>query len=121
MGSLGYALPPQRGEPPLFYQSVYESSAPFVESASGLYFTLEDGRQVLDATAGAAVSSVGHGNARVQAAIVDQLGKFTYAHPGYFQNRVSHDLADMLVESTHGKMARACLLGSGKISLYCFL
>lgn len=100
-------------EPTLFYQSVYRSSAPTVVSASGLYFTLENGQQILDSTGGAAVSAIGHGNTRVKNAIVEQLDKFTYAHPGYFQNAVSHQLADILVESTGGKLSRACLLGSG--------
>ncbi|KAJ2996149.1 hypothetical protein NUW58_g1063 [Xylaria curta] len=111
MGSLGNTS--KLAEPALFYQNVYESSFPHVASASGLYITLEDGREVLDATGGAAVSAIGHGNQRVNAAIIKQLSKFTYAHPGYFQNRVSHQLADILVESTGGKLARACLIGSG--------
>ncbi|PHH91783.1 hypothetical protein CDD83_10351 [Cordyceps sp. RAO-2017] len=102
-----------RAEPALFYQSAYDSPAPYVASASGLHLTLEDGRKILDSTGGAAVSSIGHGNERVRAAIVKQLDAFTYAHPGYFQNRVSHDLADILVQSTGGRLARACLLGSG--------
>ncbi|KAH8892603.1 alanine-glyoxylate aminotransferase AGT2 [Thozetella sp. PMI_491] len=101
------------GEPSLLYQSAYHTVAPTVESASGLYITVDDGQQILDATGGAAVSSIGHGNARVKRAIVAQLDKFTYAHPGYFQNTISHELADLLVQSTGGKMARACLVGSG--------
>lgn len=101
-------------DPSLFYQSASSWSAPTVVSASGLYFTLENGQQILDATGGAAVSAIGHGNARVKAAIVQQLDKVTYAHPGYFQNTPSHQLADMLVASTDGQLSRACLLGSGK-------
>ncbi|KAI1170062.1 alanine-glyoxylate aminotransferase AGT2 [Nemania sp. FL0916] len=98
----------------LFYQSVHPSSAPTALSASGLYITLaNDGREILDATGGAAVSAIGHGNKRVKEAIIAQLNKLTYAHPGYFQNAPSHQLADILVQSTGGKMSRACLLGSG--------
>lgn len=109
-------------EPTLFYQSAHTTSTPTVVSASGLYFTLENGQKILDSTCGAAVSAIGHGNSRVNDAIVEQLGKFTYAHPGYFQNTPALELADFLVQSTGGKMSRACLLGSGmlRVKLYSF-
>lgn len=100
-------------EPALFYQSAYATKHPTVVSASGLYLTLENGQQVLDATSGAAVSGIGHGNKRVKEAIIKQLDKVEYAHPGYFQNTPSIELAEFLVQSTQGKMSRACLLGSG--------
>lgn len=115
MGSLALVDEPAPAEDSLFYQSVYPSSAPTVESADGLYFTLQNGQRVLDSTGGAAVSAIGHGNQRVKDAIIEQLNKFTYAHPGYFQNNPSHELADILVKSTGGQLSRACLLGSGKI------
>ena len=100
-------------EESLLYQSVYPSVAPTVASASGLYVTLESGQRILDSTGGAAVSAIGHNNERVKNTIIAQLDKFTYAHPGYFQNAPSHELADILVESTGRKLSRACLLGSG--------
>ena len=46
-------------------------------------------------------------------AIVAQLDKLSYAHPGYFQNKPALELADFLVQSTGGKLSRACLIGSG--------
>ncbi|RYP53511.1 hypothetical protein DL768_001548 [Monosporascus sp. mg162] len=113
MGSIAMTDEPVPAEPALFYQSVYNSSAPTVKSADGLYFTLENGQRILDSTGGAAVSAIGHGNQRVKNAIIEQLNKFTYAHPGYFQNAPSHELAEILVKSTGGQLSRACLLGSG--------
>ncbi|XHG07614.1 hypothetical protein AWENTII_010751 [Aspergillus wentii] len=106
MGSLG--------EPTYLYQSASgECSLPMVESAEGIYFTLENGQNVLDATGGAAVSAIGHGNKRVKDAIIRQMDKVAYAHPGYFQNRPVLELADLLVKSTGGRLSRACILGSG--------
>lgn len=105
-----------RGEPTFFYQSAYETSAPIAISASGLYLTLENGQKILDSTGGAAVSALGHGNSRVKNAIVAQLDELAYAHPGYFQNKPALQLAEFLVQSTGGKMSRACLLGSGTLS-----
>ncbi|KAF4434866.1 alanine-glyoxylate aminotransferase AGT2 [Fusarium acutatum] len=117
MGSLG----PLIGEPivsenSLFYQIVYPSAAPIVESADGLYFTLTNGQKIIDSTGGAAVSTIGHNNARVKNAIIKQLNKFTYAHPGYFQNSPSHELADILFQSTGSELSRACFLGSNEYS-----
>ncbi|TVY59262.1 putative aminotransferase [Lachnellula cervina] len=109
MGSIGQEVP----DSSLFYQSAYKTTAPIVVSASGHYFTLENGQRVLDSSCGAAVSGIGHGNARVKDAIVAQLNKLTYAHPGYFQNLPALELADFLVKSTGGKLSRACLVGSG--------
>lgn len=103
-------------EPTFFYQNAYEESQPIVQSASGLYFTLENGQRILDSTCGAAVSAIGHGNSRVKNAIFKQLDELAYAHPGYFRNRPALQLADFLVRSTGGKMSRACLLGSGTSS-----
>jgi adenosylmethionine-8-amino-7-oxononanoate aminotransferase len=115
MGSLGPLLDePAVSENALFYQSVYPSAAPTVESADGLYFTLQNGQKIIDSTGGAAVSAIGHNNTRVKNAIIKQLNKLTYAHPGYFQTRPAHELADILVESTGGQLSRACFIGSGK-------
>jgi adenosylmethionine-8-amino-7-oxononanoate aminotransferase len=100
-------------ETTFLYQKAYETTAPLVKSASGLYLTLENGQRILDATCGAAVSAIGHGNIRVKDAIVSQLDKLSYAHPGYFENQPALQLAEFLVQSTGGMMARACLLGSG--------
>ena len=84
-----------------------------VESGDGLYLTLSDGRRILDATGGAAVSAIGHGNKRVRDAMVKQIEKIEYCYPGFFKISCTQQLADYLVNSTNGKMARACFLGSG--------
>jgi adenosylmethionine-8-amino-7-oxononanoate aminotransferase len=96
-----------------FYQSTHPTLSPIVSSTSGNYLILENGQKIIDSTGGAAVSAIGHGNERVINAIIAQLNKVTYAHPGYFINTPALELANLLVKSTGGKLARACLLGSG--------
>ncbi|TAQ89647.1 hypothetical protein B7494_g2008 [Chlorociboria aeruginascens] len=108
MGSIN-----EPSDSPLLYQSAYMTQTPTVVSASGHYLSLANGQKVLDATSGAAVSAIGYGNTRVKDAIIAQLNKLTYAHPGYFQNTPALELADLLVKSTGGKLSRACLVGSG--------
>jgi hypothetical protein len=36
-----------------------------------------------------------------------------YCHPGFFKTSIAEQLANFLVDSTGGKMARACITGSG--------
>ena len=87
-----------------------------MDSASGLYINLANGQRILDATGGAAVSAIGHGNAHVKKAIAAQLDEVEYFHPGFFNTACAEQLAHFLVDSTSGKMARACILGSGSLS-----
>lgn len=99
---------------------LYKQTQPFesrtIKTAEGIWLTLEDGRRILDATGGAAVAAIGYGDRRVKQAIVDQLDKVAYCHPGFYQTEIAQDLATYLVNTTHGRMVRALLTGSGGIS-----
>lgn len=48
---------------------------PIATGAEGIYIDLQDGRRLVDAVGGAAVSSIGAGNLAVAQAIKDQLEK----------------------------------------------
>ncbi|KAH0536041.1 hypothetical protein FGG08_007048 [Glutinoglossum americanum] len=95
------------------YKNVSNTSIPTLKSGSGIYLMMENGQRILDATCGAAVSGIGHGNARVKAAIVAQLDEVSYCHPGFFKTLIAEQLASFLVKSTRGQMSRALLTGSG--------
>lgn len=84
-----------------------------VESANGIYLTLTNGQQILDATCGAAVSAIGHWNGRVKAAVMAQMDRVSYCHPGFSQNGPALELANFLVQSTGGRLSRASIFGSG--------
>ncbi|KAI9783093.1 MAG: hypothetical protein M1839_004262 [Geoglossum umbratile] len=84
-----------------------------VARASGSYLTLSNGRVILDATGGAAVSCLGHGNQRVTNAIVAQLGEVAYCHTTLFTSSGAEGLARVLIDSTHGEMAKAFIVSSG--------
>lgn len=60
--------------------------------AEGNYIYTKDGRKYLDASSGAAVSSIGHGNKRVIAGIIDQLQTLHYVFSGTFSNGVSKNI-----------------------------
>jgi adenosylmethionine-8-amino-7-oxononanoate aminotransferase len=96
------------------YKNFHKHSAAIVESASGIYLRISDGRNILDATSGAAVACLGYDNKRVQQAVIDQLLSVPYCHPGFYKTQAAEDLADLLVQSTNRRMSKAVLCGSGK-------
>ncbi|KAF2466378.1 PLP-dependent transferase [Lindgomyces ingoldianus] len=84
-----------------------------VKAASGNYLELSDGRKVLDATGGAAVSCLGHGNQRVREAIARQMGEVSYCHSLFFGTTAGEALGKELINGTGGRMARAFIVSSG--------
>ena len=84
-----------------------------VVKAEGLILTLEDGQEIIDATGGAAVACLGHGNQEVKKAILDQMDVVSYCHSLFYATNVAEELAQSLVDSTDGQMARAFIVSSG--------
>lgn len=84
-----------------------------VVSAQGNYLTLSNGQKILDATGGAAVSCLGHGNERVKKAMMKQMDEVSYCHSLFFSTTVAEELAQELIDSTNGKMSRAFIVNSG--------
>ena len=64
----------------------------------GVYIIDSDGKKYLDASGGAAVSCLGHGDSDVIAAIKNQLDTMAFAHTGFFTSEPSEELAAFLVE-----------------------
>jgi adenosylmethionine-8-amino-7-oxononanoate aminotransferase len=90
------------------------TSAPdVVVSGSGMILTLADGRQIIDASGGAAVACLGHGNKRVAEAVGRQAQKMAYAHTGFFTSEPAEALADALLRDEPGGLTRAFFVSSG--------
>lgn len=88
---------------------------PVVKSGKGNYLLLTDGRTIFDATSGAAVSCLGHGNQRVIDAMTAQLTTgVPYLASTFWGFEVVEKLCKELIDGTDGKMARVYLTGSGK-------
>ncbi|KAF2103837.1 PLP-dependent transferase [Rhizodiscina lignyota] len=84
-----------------------------VVSAEGIYITLSNGQKILDATGGAAVSCLGHGNKRVKEALQKQMDEISYCHSLFFSVNAAERLGEELCKGTDGKMARAWICSSG--------
>ncbi|KAI3329232.1 exocyst complex protein exo70 [Xylariaceae sp. AK1471] len=86
---------------------------PRIVGGEGNYVVLEDGRRILDASGGAAVACIGHGNTRVHDAIAAQLKQISYCSTIFYTTDVCEKLCQELVDSTHGVMKRAYIVNSG--------
>lgn len=89
---------------------------PVIVRGSGSKLYTKDGRVIFDATSGAAVSCLGHGNKRVTNAVYQQMASgIPYLASGFFGNETVDDLCEELISGTGRKMARVYLTGSGKL------
>lgn len=94
---------------------------PDVVSGKGNYLFTKDGRAVFDASTGAAVSCLGHGNERVLNTIRDQLtAGIPYLATTFWGSDIVEELCKELISGTDGAMARVYLTGSGMLCC-CFL
>jgi adenosylmethionine-8-amino-7-oxononanoate aminotransferase len=72
-----------------------------------------DGSEVIDASGGAAVACLGHGDRRVIRAMTEQAEKVAYAHTVFFSCEAAEELAELLVGEEPGDLARAYFVSSG--------
>ena len=79
----------------------------------GVYLFAEDGRRVIDASGGAAVSCLGHQHPRVIAAMVKQASTLAYAHTSFFSSEPAEALAETLVGHEPGGLAYAYFVSGG--------
>lgn len=79
----------------VFHRSL-RTAYPTVARGDGCYLIDTQGKRYLDASGGAAVSCLGHSNARVIEAIKMQLDAVPYAHTAFLTNAPMEALADRL-------------------------
>ena len=86
---------------------------PIAVGGEGIRLRLADGRSIIDASGGAAVACLGHGNRRVAEAIGRQAGAMAYAHTGFFSSEPAERLADMILDGSPGGLTHAYFCSSG--------
>jgi adenosylmethionine-8-amino-7-oxononanoate aminotransferase len=79
----------------------------------GVWLIGDDGRRILDASGGAAVSCLGHQHPRVLEAMARQASKLAYAHTSFFSSEPAEALADKLVGHEPGGLGYAYLVSGG--------
>ncbi|WP_439374168.1 aspartate aminotransferase family protein [Bradyrhizobium sp. DASA03120] len=86
---------------------------PTAIGGEGVYLFAEDGRRVIDASGGAAVSCLGHQHPRVIAAMAKQASTLAYAHTAFFSSGPAEALAERLVGHEPGGLAYAYFVSGG--------
>jgi adenosylmethionine-8-amino-7-oxononanoate aminotransferase len=89
------------------------SPPPVAVAAQGCYLTDATGKRYLDASGGAAVSCLGHGDRTVIDAVKAQLDHLAYAHTGFFTSEPAEQLADLLIRHAPGDLDRVYLVSGG--------
>ncbi|KAI0127722.1 pyridoxal phosphate-dependent transferase [Xylariales sp. AK1849] len=79
----------------------------------GIYVHLADGRKILDACGGAAVSCLGHGFREIIDAMVAQANVISYVPWGFFENRSKLELANWLLQTSNGHFQKTYITCSG--------
>jgi adenosylmethionine-8-amino-7-oxononanoate aminotransferase len=74
----------------------FKRSYPIAARGEGVYLYDETGKQYLDACAGAAVVSIGHGVQEIVDAMASQASQVAYAHSSQFHTRAAIELAGHL-------------------------
>jgi adenosylmethionine-8-amino-7-oxononanoate aminotransferase len=89
------------------------AAPPLAVGGHGVWLVEQGGREVLDASGGAAVSCLGHQHPRIVEAIKRQADKLCYAHTGFFSNEPAEALAEELVGHEPGGLAQAYFVSGG--------
>jgi adenosylmethionine-8-amino-7-oxononanoate aminotransferase len=98
--------------PSLLYPKITTPTPSIVQSL-GNYLTTADGRQIFDASGGAAVACLGHNDPRIKEAIVAQLDQTAYVYSPFFTVPAAEEIAGFLTESTGGRLERVFVVSSG--------
>ncbi len=86
---------------------------PTAVGGDGVYVIDSTGKRYLDACGGAAVSCLGHSNARVTQAIKQQLDKLAYAHTSFFTSDPAEQLAEYLAARAPEPLNRVYFVSGG--------
>ena len=86
---------------------------PMAVGGEGIYLRDSQGNTYIDASGGAAVSSLGHGHPDIIAAMHRQIDRCAYAHTGFFTTEVAERLADRLVARAPAGIGGVYLVSGG--------
>jgi adenosylmethionine-8-amino-7-oxononanoate aminotransferase len=89
-------------------------SYPVISHGSGVYLFDLDGKKYFDASGGALVTSLGHGNEELAQSVFDQMKKVAYVNGMQFTSAAMEEAAELLANRTRPfGLDKVVLLGSG--------
>ncbi len=86
---------------------------PVVARGEGCYIVDQAGKRYLDASGGAAVSCLGHGDPDVTRAVQTQLDNIAFAHSGFFTSSPAEQLAATLVADAPDGIDKVLFVSGG--------
>ena len=95
----------------------FKKSPRLFVKASGMHYTTDDGRQVLDGVAGLWCVNAGHTRPRIVKAIQDQAAEMDFAPPFQMAHPKAFELADQLARITPAGLNRIFFTNSGSESV----
>jgi adenosylmethionine-8-amino-7-oxononanoate aminotransferase len=90
-----------------------KSNLPTAVAGDGCYLIDSDGKRYFDGSGGAAVSCLGHSNARVTQAIKTQVDQLAFAHTGFLTSDPAEKLADLLIKHAPDNLERVYFVSGG--------
>ncbi|MCU9848358.1 aspartate aminotransferase family protein [Defluviimonas sp. WL0024] len=90
-----------------------KGTLPTAVKGDGCYLIDSSGKRYLDGSGGAAVSCLGHSDAKVRTALHDQLDRVAFAHTGFFTSDPAEALADRLIAEAPEGIDRVYLVSGG--------
>jgi adenosylmethionine-8-amino-7-oxononanoate aminotransferase len=96
----------------VFYRHT-QFEPPVAVRGEGVYVIDADDKRYLDASGGAAVSSLGHNHPRIVEAVKAQLDSLPFAHTGFFTSQPAEALADALIARAPGDLERVYFVSGG--------
>jgi len=95
----------------------FKASPRLLVSAKGMHYASDDGRDVLDGTAGLWCVNAGHGRETITAAVERQLATLDYAPSFQMGHPVAFDFAERLARIAPGGLDRVFFANSGSESV----
>ncbi len=89
------------------------SEIPIATRGDGCFLVDGSGKRFFDGSGGAAVSCLGHSNARVRQAVKTQVDQLAFAHTGLFTSEPAEALADLLIDQSPGRLDRVYFVSGG--------
>lgn len=88
-----------------------------ITRAEGVHLYDDEGRAYLDAAAGAAVASIGHGREEIARTLAEQATRVAYAHPSKFVTEPALRLAEMMLQRAPQGFTRVFFTSGGSESV----
>ena len=90
-----------------------QNEPPIAVDGRGMYLINANGKEYIDASGGAAVSCLGHGDPEVTKVIQAQAEKLAFAHTGFLSSEPAEQLADLLIEKAPSEYGKVFYVSGG--------